>query len=164
MTDTLHQAARGYLEHLKGEGKKERTLYTYGKDFEQIEAFFGANRKLAGILAPHVGKFFRSDVLLKLPSGKERSRVRPDCRKVQESGFRPEGGSRFPDEPFELSGAQARAPGVFPQPSKTAVWIQSTDQARAPGVFPQPSKTAVWTQSTDIKGIKPIGRLSDSVR
>ena len=69
-------------------------------------------------------------------------RVRPDCRKVQESGFRPEGGSRFPDEPFELSGAQARAPGVFPQPSKTAVWIQSTD----------------------IKGIKPIGRLSDSVR
>ena len=69
-------------------------------------------------------------------------RVRPDCRKVQESGFRPEGGSRFPDEPFELSGAQARAPGVFPQPSKTAV----------------------WTQSTDIKGIKPIGRLSDSVR
>ena len=32
---------------------------------------------------------------------------------------------------------------------------------RAPGVFPQPSKTAVWTQSTDIKGIKPTGRLSD---
>ncbi len=75
MTDTLHEAARGYLEHLKGEGKKERTLYTYGKDFEQIEAFFGASRKLAGILAPHVGKFFRSDALLKLPSGKERSRL-----------------------------------------------------------------------------------------
>ena len=73
MNDTLFEAARGYLEHLKGEGKKERTLYTYGKDFEQIEAFFGASRKLAGILAPHVGKFFRSDALLKLPSGKERS-------------------------------------------------------------------------------------------
>lgn len=63
----------GYLEHLKGEGKKERTLYTYGKDFEQIEAFFGADRKLTSILAPHVGKFYRSDTLLKLPSGKERS-------------------------------------------------------------------------------------------
>ena len=73
MTETLHEAARGYLEHLKGEGKKERTLYTYGKDLEQIEAFFGASRKLTGILAPHVGKFFRSDALLKLPSGKERS-------------------------------------------------------------------------------------------
>ena len=66
----------------------------------------------------------------------------PDCRKASEPGFRPEGGNPFPDVPFELSGAQARAPGVFPQPSKTAV----------------------WTQSTDIKGIKPIGRLSDSVR
>ena len=75
MNDTLHEAAQAYLEHLKGEGKKERTLYTYGKDLEQIEAFFGVDRKLTGILAPHVGKFFRSDALLKLPSGKERSRL-----------------------------------------------------------------------------------------
>ncbi len=74
MNDTLHEAAQAYLEHLKGEGKKERTLYTYGKDFKQIEAFFGASRKLTGILAPQVGKFFRSAALLKLPSGKERSR------------------------------------------------------------------------------------------
>ena len=65
--------ARGYLKHLTRQGKKERTLYTYGKDLEQNEAFFGASRKLTGILAPHVGKFFRSDALLKLPSGKERS-------------------------------------------------------------------------------------------
>ena len=35
---------------------------------------------------------------------------------------------------------------------------------RAPGVFPQPSKTAVWTQFLDIKWINPTGRLSDSVR
>ena len=68
-----HEAARDYLEHLANQGKKERTLYTYGKDLEQIEAFFGTGRKLTGILAPHVGKFFRSDALLKLPSGKERS-------------------------------------------------------------------------------------------
>ena len=73
MTETLHQATRSYLEYLASQGKKERTLYTYGKDLEQIEAFFGADRKLTGILAPHVGKFFRSDAFLKLPSGKERS-------------------------------------------------------------------------------------------
>ena len=52
MTDTLHEAGQAYLEHLKSQGKKERTVYTYGKDFEQIEAFFGADRKLKGILAP----------------------------------------------------------------------------------------------------------------
>ncbi len=31
MSETLHDAAQAYLEHLRGEGKKERTLYTYGK-------------------------------------------------------------------------------------------------------------------------------------
>ena len=73
MTETLHQATQAYLEHLRSQGKKERTLYTYGKDFEQIEGFFGSERKLSAILTPHVGKFFKSDVLLKLPSGRERS-------------------------------------------------------------------------------------------
>ena len=73
MNETLHQAAQAYLEHLRTQGKKERTLYTYGKDFEQIEAFFGAERKLSSVLIPHVGKFFKSDALLKLPNGRERS-------------------------------------------------------------------------------------------
>ncbi len=73
MNDTLHGAGQAYLEHLKSQGKKERTAYTYGKDFEQIEAFFGADRKLKGILASHVGKFFHSDALLKLASGKQRA-------------------------------------------------------------------------------------------
>lgn len=74
MSDTtLHSAAQGYLEHLKDQGKTERTLYTYGKDFEQIEAFFGSDKKLTSILIPHVSGFLRSDALLKMPSGKERS-------------------------------------------------------------------------------------------
>jgi len=73
MTETLHQATQAYMEHLRSQGKKERTLYTYGKDFEQIEGFFGSERKLSAILTPHVGKFFKSDFLLKLPSGRERS-------------------------------------------------------------------------------------------
>jgi len=73
-SQTLHEAAKAYIEHLRTHGKTERTLYTYGKDFEQIEAFFGAERKLTSILTPHVGKFFKSDALLKLPSGKERAK------------------------------------------------------------------------------------------
>ena len=74
MSETLHEAAQAFLEHLRAQGKTERTLYTYGKDFEQIEAFFGAERKLSAILTPHVGKFFKSDALLKLPNGRERSK------------------------------------------------------------------------------------------
>ena len=41
---TLHAAAQAFLEHLRTQGKSERTLYTYGKDFEQLEAFFGSDR------------------------------------------------------------------------------------------------------------------------
>jgi len=74
MSETLHEAAKAYIEHLRTQGKTERTLYTYGKDFEQIESFFGAERKLTSILVPHVGKFFKSDALLKLSSGKERAK------------------------------------------------------------------------------------------
>ena len=43
MNETLHQAAQSYIEHLKAEGKKDRTIYTYLKDFEQIEGFFGSD-------------------------------------------------------------------------------------------------------------------------
>ena len=70
---TLHEAIKAYMDHLRAEGKKERTLYTYGKDVEQIEAFFGADRKISTILTPHVGKFFKSDLLLKLHNGSDRA-------------------------------------------------------------------------------------------
>ena len=36
---TLHDAAQTYIEYLRTQGKKERTLYTYGQDFKQMEAF-----------------------------------------------------------------------------------------------------------------------------
>ncbi len=75
---TLHEAAQAYLEHLRTLGKKDRTLYTYGKDFQQMEAFFGADRKLRTILPPHVGKFLKSDDLLRLPSGVERAKPTVD--------------------------------------------------------------------------------------
>lgn len=81
MESTLHEAAKAYIEHLRTQGKTERTLYTYGKDFEQIEAFFGSERKLTSILVPHVGKFFKSDALLKLQNGKERAKPTVDKTK-----------------------------------------------------------------------------------
>ncbi len=73
MAETLHDAAQAYLEHLQKQGKREATIKTYGRDFEQIETFFGADRKLTTIRIPQVGKFMKSDVLLKLPSGKKRA-------------------------------------------------------------------------------------------
>jgi site-specific recombinase XerD len=75
---TLHAATQGYLEHLRQAGKKERTIYTYAKDIEQIEAFFGGDKPLAAIRTPQVGKFLKSDALLKLPSGKERAKPTVD--------------------------------------------------------------------------------------
>lgn len=77
---TLHDALQEYLEHLKACGKSERTLYTYSKDAEQIEAHFGLDKKLGSILIPHVSGFLKSDALLKMPSGKERSE--PTVRKT----------------------------------------------------------------------------------
>ena len=77
---TLGQAMAEYLEHLKDEGKSERTLYTYTRNTEQIISFFGADRRLSGILVPHVGKFLKSDALLRLPNGNERAE--PTVRKT----------------------------------------------------------------------------------
>lgn len=70
---TFHKAAQAYLGFLQELGKHPRTLYTYGKDLEQIEAFFGKERKLSSILKPHVGKFLKSETLLNLPEGRMRS-------------------------------------------------------------------------------------------
>ncbi len=70
---TLGQTLVEYLEYLRVEGKSERTIYTYSRDVEQIVEFFGVDRKLTSILTPHVGKFLKSDILLKLPNGKCRA-------------------------------------------------------------------------------------------
>jgi hypothetical protein len=69
----LHEALSTYLESLRNAKKSERTLYTYGKDCEQINAFFGEKRELASISLALVGKFYKSDELLRLPNGEERA-------------------------------------------------------------------------------------------
>ena len=72
---TLHEAVQEHLEYLKGQGKSERTLYTYSKDLEQVEAFFGPGKKLSAILIPHVSGFLKSDALLKMRGDKDRSEI-----------------------------------------------------------------------------------------
>jgi len=76
--ETIHDAGQAYLEHLRTLSKKDRTIYTYSKDFELIEDFFGGDKPLASIRTPQVGKFFKSDHLLKMASGKERAKPTVD--------------------------------------------------------------------------------------
>lgn len=72
---TLHEAIEEHLEYLKSQGKSERTIYTYSKDFEQIESYFGPHKKLSSILIPHVSGFLKSDALLKMRGDKDRSEI-----------------------------------------------------------------------------------------
>lgn len=72
---TLHEAIGEHLDYLKSLGKSERTLYTYGMDLQQVEAYFGAEKKLSSILVPHVSGFLKSDVLLRMRGDKERSEI-----------------------------------------------------------------------------------------
>jgi site-specific recombinase XerC len=70
---TLSEATTQYLEFLKHHGKSERTLYTYGQDIQQILAFFGPERLIGNMPLPIIGRFLKSDELLKLPNGQERA-------------------------------------------------------------------------------------------
>jgi site-specific recombinase XerD len=72
---TLHEAIEEHIDFLKSQGKSERTLYTYGKDLEQVESFFGSEKKLSAILVPHVSAFLKSDALLKMHGDKDRSEI-----------------------------------------------------------------------------------------
>jgi site-specific recombinase XerD len=73
MEMTLAEAIHLYQTHLKAQGKHERTLYTYGRDLQQVCAFFGAEKSLGTITLPLVGKFLKSDTLLQLSNGRERA-------------------------------------------------------------------------------------------
>lgn len=78
MAETLEQTRQAFLDHLKAIGKKDRTVYTYGKDLDQVMAFFKADKELTKILPVHVAKFLKSDELLKLPGGKDRAKPTVD--------------------------------------------------------------------------------------
>ena len=70
---TIHEATEAFIEQLRRLGKKERTLYTYAKDLALIEEYFGSDKKLASLRVPQVGKFLKSDQLLKRSNGEARA-------------------------------------------------------------------------------------------
>ena len=75
---TLKDAAPQYLEHLRAAGKNEHTVRTYGKALEAIAGFFGEAKALKALRPADVGKFLKSDALLKKPNGRERAKPTTD--------------------------------------------------------------------------------------
>ncbi len=73
---TLKQAVEKYMEYLEAEGKTERTRYTYGRDLDLALQFFGEDKKLDKLIPAQVAKFFKSDLVTKVPkSGREKSPI-----------------------------------------------------------------------------------------
>lgn len=71
---TLAQLIELYLSDLTQQGKHPRTIYTYGKDCQQILAHFGAERKLCNIIPAHIARFYKSAELMRISkSGKSRA-------------------------------------------------------------------------------------------
>jgi len=75
---TLKDAAPQFIEHLRAAGKKEQTLRTYAKALEVVAGFLGEGKSLKAIRPTDVGRFLKSDALLKKPSGKERAQPTVD--------------------------------------------------------------------------------------
>ena len=72
---TLGELSEAYLAHLKEQGKKERTLFTYGMDLRDVNGFFGEDKKLTTLRPADFGRFLKSDTLLKLKTGKPKSDI-----------------------------------------------------------------------------------------
>jgi len=70
---TLQEVVDLYLTYLAEIGKKSGTIATYGKDFELAIKHFGGEKKIDSFLAPHIATFFKSDLVNKLASGKDRA-------------------------------------------------------------------------------------------
>jgi len=64
-----------FLDHLKSKGKKEKTLYTYGKDMELLVQHFGNGKAISKITKPLMGGFLKCDGILKTASGKDKSHI-----------------------------------------------------------------------------------------
>jgi site-specific recombinase XerD len=75
---TLKDAAPQYLEYLRAAGKNMHTVRTYGKALEAIAGFFGEGKALKALRPADVGRFLKSDALLKKPNGAERAKPTTD--------------------------------------------------------------------------------------
>jgi len=74
-TPTLKEAVEQYLTYLTEIGKRPGTVATYGKDFELAIKHFGEDKKINTFLPPHIVTFFKTDLVNKLPSGKDRAQL-----------------------------------------------------------------------------------------
>ena len=70
---TLKDAAPQFIEHLRAAGKKEQTLSTYGTALEVVAGFFGEGKTLRALRPADVGRFLKSDALLKKPNGRDQA-------------------------------------------------------------------------------------------
>jgi hypothetical protein len=70
---TLKQASEAYLAHLGTLGKRPATVYTYGKDLKVVTGYLGEATKISALQPARIGKFVKSDALLKSPEGKARA-------------------------------------------------------------------------------------------
>ena len=75
---TLKDAAPQYLEHLRAAGKNEHTVKTYGRALDAIAGFFGEGKALKALRPADVGRFLKSDALLKKSNGRERAKPTTD--------------------------------------------------------------------------------------
>ena len=76
---SLKEVGEAFLLHLKEKGLSDRSIYTYSNDLKQITAFFGEDKEIDKILIPHVGRFLKSDELLKK---KDLDRAKPTIDKT----------------------------------------------------------------------------------
>jgi len=72
---TLEKAVPEFLEHLKEQGKNERTVEVYGRCLENVITFFKPDKQLNKLTPALSGQFLKSDALLKKPNGKAKSEI-----------------------------------------------------------------------------------------
>ena len=72
-TITLKNAVEAYLEHLEKNGTKATTIGVYRRALDLALAHFGEEKKLIGIMVPHVSRFFDSKAINFHESGKPKA-------------------------------------------------------------------------------------------
>jgi site-specific recombinase XerD len=71
----LVEKVNQFLDYLRENGKKEKTLYTYGKDMELLIQHFGNGKKIDKITKPLMGGFLKSNLVNKTTSGRDKSAI-----------------------------------------------------------------------------------------
>jgi len=71
----LVEKVNQFLDYLKTQGKRERTLYTYGKDMEIFLEHFGPEKTIIKITKPSMGSFLKSDGVMHTVSGRTKSNI-----------------------------------------------------------------------------------------